>query len=196
MKSLSVSERYGWARYVGHQVYYSLVGRDYEWELMPLALDQGVGALSLEPARLGPPHRQNPPRHSPSPPTQPPAKQNGRRRRPHPRLGVRLQSSRRPRRARQRDRQNRPPARPQLAPPAPHHLHRSSSAPATKNNSAPTSPPPAGTSPPSKSPSSTQPANSPCLPLLAPGGLRRSQSVPRLGFCCPTYFERCSRYLR
>src|SRR6266702_8512747 len=45
MKSLSVSERYGWARYVGHQAYYSLVGRDYEWELMPLALDQGVGAL-------------------------------------------------------------------------------------------------------------------------------------------------------
>jgi len=40
MKSLSVSERYGWARYVGIQTYYSLVGRDYEWELMPLALDQ------------------------------------------------------------------------------------------------------------------------------------------------------------
>ena len=45
MKSLSVSERYGWSRYVGHQVYYSLVGREYEWELMPLALDQGLGAL-------------------------------------------------------------------------------------------------------------------------------------------------------
>jgi aryl-alcohol dehydrogenase-like predicted oxidoreductase len=45
MKSLSISEKYGWAKYVGHQVYYSLVGRDYEYELMPLALDQNVGAL-------------------------------------------------------------------------------------------------------------------------------------------------------
>jgi aryl-alcohol dehydrogenase-like predicted oxidoreductase len=53
MKSLSVSERYGWSRYVGHQVYYSLVGRDYEWELMPLALDQGVGALIWSPLGWG-----------------------------------------------------------------------------------------------------------------------------------------------
>jgi aryl-alcohol dehydrogenase-like predicted oxidoreductase len=53
MKSLSVSERYGWARYVGHQVYYSLVGRDYEWELMPLALDQGIGALVWSPLGWG-----------------------------------------------------------------------------------------------------------------------------------------------
>jgi aryl-alcohol dehydrogenase-like predicted oxidoreductase len=35
MKSLSVSERYGWARYVAHQAYYSLIGREYEWELAP-----------------------------------------------------------------------------------------------------------------------------------------------------------------
>jgi aryl-alcohol dehydrogenase-like predicted oxidoreductase len=53
MKSLSVSERHGWARYVGHQVYYSLIGRDYEWELMPLALDQGVGALIWSPLGWG-----------------------------------------------------------------------------------------------------------------------------------------------
>jgi aryl-alcohol dehydrogenase-like predicted oxidoreductase len=53
MKSLSVSERYGWSRFVGHQVYYSLVGRDYEWELMPLALDQGVGALVWSPLGWG-----------------------------------------------------------------------------------------------------------------------------------------------
>jgi len=53
MKSLSVSERYGWARYVGHQVYYSLIGRDYEWELMPLGLDQGVGALVWSPLGWG-----------------------------------------------------------------------------------------------------------------------------------------------
>jgi aryl-alcohol dehydrogenase-like predicted oxidoreductase len=53
MKSLSISERYGWSRYIGHQVYYSLVGRDYEWELMPLALDQGVGALVWSPLGWG-----------------------------------------------------------------------------------------------------------------------------------------------
>ena len=53
MKSLSVSERYGWAKYVGHQVYYSLIGRDYEWELMPLAEEQGVGALVWSPLGWG-----------------------------------------------------------------------------------------------------------------------------------------------
>ena len=53
MKSLDISERYGWARYVGHQAYYSLVGREYEWELMPLALDQGVGALIWSPLGWG-----------------------------------------------------------------------------------------------------------------------------------------------
>lgn len=53
MKSLSVSERYGWPRYVGHQAYYSLVGREYEWELMPLALDQKVGALIWSPLGWG-----------------------------------------------------------------------------------------------------------------------------------------------
>lgn len=53
MKSLAVSERYGWTRYVGHQVYYSLIGRDYEWELMPLALDQKVGALIWSPLGWG-----------------------------------------------------------------------------------------------------------------------------------------------
>ena len=53
MKSLSVSERYGWARYVAHQVYYSLVGREYEWELMPLGLDQKVSALVWSPLGWG-----------------------------------------------------------------------------------------------------------------------------------------------
>jgi aryl-alcohol dehydrogenase-like predicted oxidoreductase len=53
MKSLAASERYGWPRYVGHQVYYSLVGREYEWELMPLALDQGVGAMIWSPLGWG-----------------------------------------------------------------------------------------------------------------------------------------------
>jgi len=53
MKSLDVSQRYGWSRYVGHQVYYSLVGREYEWELMPLVLDQGLGALVWSPLGWG-----------------------------------------------------------------------------------------------------------------------------------------------
>src|SRR5690348_17247576 len=53
MKSLAVADRYGWARYVGHQVYYSLIGREYEWELMPLGLDQGVGALIWSPLGWG-----------------------------------------------------------------------------------------------------------------------------------------------
>jgi aryl-alcohol dehydrogenase-like predicted oxidoreductase len=53
MKSLDVADKYGWARYSGHQVYYSLVGREYEWELMPLALDQGVGAIIWSPLGWG-----------------------------------------------------------------------------------------------------------------------------------------------
>ena len=53
MKSLATSDRHGWTRYVAHQVYYSLVGRDYEWELMPLGIDQGVGALVWSPLGWG-----------------------------------------------------------------------------------------------------------------------------------------------
>src|ERR1022692_3018881 len=53
MKSLAVSEKYGLARYVAHQAYYSLVGREYEWELMPLALDQRVGAVVWSPLGWG-----------------------------------------------------------------------------------------------------------------------------------------------
>ena len=53
MKSLAVSEKYGLARYVAHQAYYSLVGREYEWDLMPLGLDQGVGALVWSPLGWG-----------------------------------------------------------------------------------------------------------------------------------------------
>ena len=53
MKSLAVSERYGWARYVAHQAYYSLIGRDFEWELMPLALDQRVGTVVWSPLGWG-----------------------------------------------------------------------------------------------------------------------------------------------
>ncbi|WP_297511411.1 aldo/keto reductase [uncultured Caulobacter sp.] len=53
MKSLAAADRQGWPRYVAHQAYYSLVGRDYEWELMPLAADQGVGALVWSPLGWG-----------------------------------------------------------------------------------------------------------------------------------------------
>ena len=49
MKSLAASDRYGYPRYVANQTYYSLIGRDYEWELMPLGLDQGLGALVWSP---------------------------------------------------------------------------------------------------------------------------------------------------
>lgn len=53
MKSLAAQEAGGLARYVANQAYYSLVGRDYEWELMPLGLDQGVGALVWSPLGWG-----------------------------------------------------------------------------------------------------------------------------------------------
>ncbi len=53
MKSLAIADRYGWARFVAHQVYYSLVGREYEWELMPLAIAEKVGALVWSPLGWG-----------------------------------------------------------------------------------------------------------------------------------------------
>ncbi|HEX2145187.1 MAG TPA: aldo/keto reductase [Glycomyces sp.] len=53
MKSLAAADANGWARCAAHQVYYSLVGRDYEWELMPLAQDQGVGAVVWSPLGWG-----------------------------------------------------------------------------------------------------------------------------------------------
>ncbi|MCW1884988.1 aldo/keto reductase [Luteolibacter flavescens] len=49
MKSLALAEKYGWTRYVAHQAYYSLIGRSYEWELMPLGIDQKVGAVVWSP---------------------------------------------------------------------------------------------------------------------------------------------------
>lgn len=53
MKALAVADKHGWPRYVANQVYYSLVGRDYEWELMPLGQDQGLGALVWSPLGWG-----------------------------------------------------------------------------------------------------------------------------------------------
>ena len=53
MKSLAASERDGLGRYVAYQGYYSLIGRHYEWELMPLAIDQGVGTMVWSPLGWG-----------------------------------------------------------------------------------------------------------------------------------------------
>jgi aryl-alcohol dehydrogenase-like predicted oxidoreductase len=64
MKSLSVSERYGWSKYVAHQVYYSLLNRDLEWELMPLGIDQKIGSIIWSPlasGRLSGKYRRNQP---------------------------------------------------------------------------------------------------------------------------------------
>jgi len=64
MKSLGISEKYGWSKYVAHQVYYSLANRDYEWELMPLGLDQNVGSIIWSPlasGRLSGKHGRNKP---------------------------------------------------------------------------------------------------------------------------------------
>ncbi|KQS34116.1 aldo/keto reductase [Dyadobacter sp. Leaf189] len=64
MKSLSVSERYGWSKYIAHQAHYSLLSRELEWELMPLALDQNVGTIVWSPlsaGRLGGKYRRNQP---------------------------------------------------------------------------------------------------------------------------------------
>jgi len=53
MKSLDISKRYGWSRYISHQAYYSLIGREFEWELMPLAVDQNVGTMVWSPLGWG-----------------------------------------------------------------------------------------------------------------------------------------------
>jgi aryl-alcohol dehydrogenase-like predicted oxidoreductase len=53
MKSLAAADRHGWPRYVANQAYYSLAGRDYEWELMPLGIDQGLGAMVWSPLGWG-----------------------------------------------------------------------------------------------------------------------------------------------
>ncbi len=53
MKSLAMADRHGYSRYVANQTYYSLIGRDYEWELMPLGQDQGIGAVVWSPLGWG-----------------------------------------------------------------------------------------------------------------------------------------------
>ena len=53
MKALAYAEKFNLPRYVAHQAYYSLIGREYEWELMPLGLDQKVGATVWSPLGWG-----------------------------------------------------------------------------------------------------------------------------------------------
>lgn len=53
MKSLSISERYGWSKYIAHQAYYSLLAREFEWELMPLGIDQKIGTIVWSPLSGG-----------------------------------------------------------------------------------------------------------------------------------------------
>jgi aryl-alcohol dehydrogenase-like predicted oxidoreductase len=65
MKSLSVSEKYGWSKYIAHQAYYSLLDREFEWELMPLGVDQNIGTIVWSPlasGRLSGKYRRNQPR--------------------------------------------------------------------------------------------------------------------------------------
>ncbi|TCQ00937.1 aryl-alcohol dehydrogenase-like predicted oxidoreductase [Sphingomonas sp. PP-F2F-A104-K0414] len=53
MKAQAIADRHGWPRLVAHQVYYSLIGRAYEADLMPLGADQGLGALVWSPLGWG-----------------------------------------------------------------------------------------------------------------------------------------------
>jgi aryl-alcohol dehydrogenase-like predicted oxidoreductase len=53
MKALAISDRNGWERYVAHQIYYSLAGRDAETDLLPLGVDQGVGTMVWGPLAFG-----------------------------------------------------------------------------------------------------------------------------------------------
>jgi aryl-alcohol dehydrogenase-like predicted oxidoreductase len=53
MKALGVAERNGLPRFVSQQIYYSLQARDAEYELIPSAVDQGLGVLVWSPLAGG-----------------------------------------------------------------------------------------------------------------------------------------------
>ena len=133
MKSLAVAEQHGLARYVAHQAYYSLVGRDYEWELMPLGLDQGVGAVVWSPlgwGRLTGKIR----RGQPLPKESRLRDKTERRRRAAGRRRVPVHGRRRARRGREGDRQDGAADRAQLAAAAADGGDASSSARATRSS--------------------------------------------------------------
>ena len=112
MKSLAVSDRYGYPRHVAHQAYYSLLNRDYEWELMQLGARPGRRRRHLEPARLGQADRQDPARPAGR------ARHQGirhRRHRPAIRRRAAVPDRRRPRPAGRGNRQVADPDRPELA---------------------------------------------------------------------------------
>ena len=52
-KALGVSERRGWARFVSVQAYYSLVARDLEVEVLPMAREEGLGVMTWSPLAGG-----------------------------------------------------------------------------------------------------------------------------------------------
>jgi aryl-alcohol dehydrogenase-like predicted oxidoreductase len=53
MKALGTAERGGLPRFVSQQIYYSLQAREAEYELVPLAVDQGIGVLVWSPLAGG-----------------------------------------------------------------------------------------------------------------------------------------------
>ena len=174
MKSLAISEKHGLDRYVAHQAYYSLVGREFEWELMPLALDQGVGTVVWSPlgwGRLTGKIR----RGQPSARNQPPAKRSRRRMRAH--LSPTITSTRLLTRS--------TPLPPKPAKPSRKSRSTgcssgrvfplSSSAPATKNSCVKTSAPSAGALRLSRSQSSMLPAPRP--PSIRTGTSKASPSA-------------------
>lgn len=53
MKAVSISQQHGWNRFESIQAYYSLAGRELEREIVPVALDQGLGVLVWSPLAGG-----------------------------------------------------------------------------------------------------------------------------------------------
>lgn len=53
MKALGISDKHGWNKFIGMQYFYSLSGRDTEREILPLALDQGLGVMPWSPLAGG-----------------------------------------------------------------------------------------------------------------------------------------------
>ena len=123
MKSLAISKEYGLARYVAHQAYYSLVGRDYEWELMPLGARPWGRLRRVEPTRICTVDGQNPPRQGPAR-DESLAQQRHHRGRPRRRRRLPVPRGRRTRRCGRGNRQDRVPGGDQLGAPAPKRRNR------------------------------------------------------------------------